>query len=33
MKPFKYVKTIAILMCKQMSSNSFKKEITNELFT
>ena len=30
LKPFKYVETIAILLCKQINSNSFKKEITDE---
>ena len=26
-----YVETIAILVCKQISSNAFKNEITNKL--
>ena len=33
MKPFNCVETIAILMCKQMSSNSFENEITYKVFT
>ena len=28
LKPFHYVETIAIHECRQISSNSFKKEIT-----
>ena len=32
MKPFNCVETIAMLECKQISSNSFKNEITFKLF-
>ena len=31
MKPFNSVETIAILVCKQISSNSFNDEITYKL--
>ena len=31
LKPFECIKTIAILVCKQVSSNSFKNEITVKL--
>ena len=30
LKPFNYVETIAILVCKQISFNSFKNEITDK---
>ena len=33
MKPFNYVERIAILMCKQISSNLFKDEITDKLIS
>ena len=33
MKPFNSAEKIVILGCKQISSNSFKKEITQKLFT
>ena len=31
LKPFNYVETIAIQMCKQINSNLFKNEINNKL--
>ena len=31
-KPFNCIQTVAIIMCKQISSNSFKNKMTNKLF-
>ena len=33
LKPFNCVKTIAKLVCKQISSNTFKNEITDKLIS
>ena len=33
LEPFNYVQTIVILVCKQISSDSFKNKITYKLFT
>ena len=33
MRPFKCVETIAIIVSKQITSNTFKNEITHKLYT
>ena len=33
LEPFNYVQSIVIIVCKQISSDSFKNKITNKLLT